>query len=895
MYDNTIITIWRNKEVDGKIYCYSAYQLRKDPPFSKELIMKALEIFDVAKLSDNAFDSTQKEEFFQAFFAGIDVDAELDFTQFFPSLLKCMQEDKTLDSSIADLLYTERFIMYLMNIKCVMSTPIMHDNNPWGFMNIISATEERKFGEIEENMLRLCGSLFANAIKKAEIDEELRVAHEEALTSSQAKTNFLANMSHEIRTPMNAISGMAEIVLRKSAESEIIEYATGIKTAAASLLTIINDILDISKIESGKLDITESEYLLPSLVNDTINVARMRLENKNLLFAVYIDSTLPSKLMGDEIRIKQILINLLNNAIKFSPSGHICLRITGKTVDNKVFLTFSVQDTGMGIKEEDMFKLFEEFERVNTTKNRNIEGTGLGLAISKKLCEMMDGTISAESVYGEGSTFTMQIPQKIIEAIPFAKVENSKNVLLYESRAPYSSTIKESIENLGSSCSLCTNQSEFYEMIISHSYDYLFVPTLHLPKVKKLIEKKGIDIRIVLLSEGNYTKLSDDDIYTIYLPASCLQIANALNNVTSSFEVDLKSLNFIAPAAHILLVDDNLVNLKVATELMRPYQFNITTAVNGLEAVQKVKQEKFDLVFMDHMMPEMDGIDATIEIRKMQDDYFQNLPIIALTANAIAGTKSLFTEEGMDDFLAKPIEINKLNEILLNWLPKEKIKMLDENDSAIQYKQKNKNEEDIDFPVEIKNVDIQYGLRSLGGSKENYLDILKVYYSDGLKKIVLIRNHYLAQDYSAFRIEVHAIKSASASIGALALSKLAADLEEAAIKEDWLTIEKNAETFLDDFHTILESLHAVLQTLEPKEEVKKEGADKAFLTEKLNELKESIDFVEIAQIESILGEIMAFDYGEEIAQLFTEIKEAISHYEYDEALPLIEKIYTLNK
>ncbi len=887
--DDNNIAIWRNKENNGRACCYAAYQWDYDFYVSKEDIMQAFETFDVARLSHNKFSTFQKEEFYEHAFRNYDIYECIDYEMHFPTIYKAVQDDKILNVLSKDLSRMEQFFLHFLGIKSFLLTPIYLNGKAWGFIVITSRTRQRLFTDVEENMLKLSGPLFANIIQKAEIDEELRLAHEVAIMSSQAKTNFLANMSHEIRTPMNAISGMSEIILRKTNESEIVEYANGIKAASASLLTIINDILDISKIESGKLDIIEAEYTLTSLVNDIINVARMRLEDKPLLFYTYIDSTLPAKLIGDEIRLKQILINLINNAIKFTPSGHVGFRITGKYNEKEAYLNFEVLDTGMGIKEEDMSKLFEEFERVNTTKNRNIEGTGLGLAISKKLCEMMNGSISAQSVYGEGSCFTIRIPQKTLEYVPFAHVEVKKSVLLYESRPPYITSISEAIENLGSDCTLCTNQSELYERLNEKEYDYIFVPTLHLAKIQKLKEKQELRSRIVLLVEGNYTKLNDDDIYTISLPVNCLQIANALNNTIDSMNYDLKSLNFIAPTAKILLVDDNPVNLKVASELMRPYEFQISTAMNGIEAVQKVKNNIYDLVFMDHMMPEMDGIDATIEIRSIKEDYYQNLPIVALTANAIVGTKSMFIQEGMNDFLAKPIEVKKLNEVLLHWLPKEKIKMLDAKNSE----EPDKNDDTNALQLEIANIDVQYGLRALGGSLENYLDIVRIYYSDGLKKHATISNNYKARDLQAFKIEVHAIKSASASIGALALSKLASQLEEAAMKSDWIYIDQHTEQFLSDFFQILENIYKAIQTFQPVEEEKKEKADKALLHAKLGELSEVIDFVDINQIETILAELLSYDWGDEIHNLLVQIKEAISAYEYDETLPLIDEIKKL--
>ncbi len=787
-----------------------------------------------------------------------------------------------------DLTPLEQFYFSIQNIKTIIGTPILLNGVLWGFMMISDNNDEKLFTDVEENMLRITGSFFANAMHKAETAEELRIAHEEALMSSQAKSNFLANMSHEIRTPMNAILGMSEVILRETSNSNIAEYASGIKSASNSLLTIINDILDISKIESGKLDIVEAEYHLPSMLNDIINIARMRLDNKPLSFFTYIDSKLPAVLIGDEIRIKQIIINILNNAIKFTPSGHIILSVTGEYFEGVVQLHFSVSDTGTGIRKEDMTKLFEEFERVNTTKNRNIEGTGLGLAISKKLCEMMGGSIEANSVYGEGSTFSMNIVQSYENYAPIAFVEEEKKVLLYESREFYIQSVKQTIENLGSVCEVCTNQSELYEMLNASEYDYIFSTSLHVKKVQTLIEKQKLNSKIVLLSDANYAKFNDEEIFTIILPAHCMQVANALNNTSSSFMLNAENLYFVAPTANILVVDDNTVNLKVASELMKPYEFNIETAQNGLEAIEKIKNNVYDLVFMDHMMPEMDGIDATIAIRSIQKPYYQDLPIVALTANAIVGTKELFTREGMNDFLAKPIEITKLNEILLAWLPKEKI---------IPVTPTPKTKSAANFNLTIENVDVDYGVKMLGGNVDNYIDIVLTYYHDGLKKHPLISDYYHHKELLAFKTEVHAIKSASASIGALEVSSQAARLEEAANKEDWIFIEKFAPIFLADFADLLEELREKLKPfkeINPDTQTDKQEGNTPLLLENLEELNQAIQFIDITKIEEKLEELLLCNWDEKTTQLLDLIKNAISSYEYDEALPYIEEIKKLH-
>lgn len=513
---------------------------------------------------------------------------------------------------------------------------------------------------------------------------------ERAEEANRAKSDFLANMSHEIRTPMNAIMGMCELVLNEEDLSEDVrENCSNIHLSGRNLLGIINDLLDFSKIESGKMELVCEQYQLASMLNDVINMAMARKGEKNIEMIVDCDPNIPDKLYGDEIRIRQIIVNLLTNAIKFTHEGGVLFRIGARRESYGINLIITIKDSGIGIRKKNLNKIFQSFSQVDTKKNRAIEGTGLGLAISKQLVKRMGGTIHAESVYGEGTEFTVVIPQKVIVDEPIISITKKEKVrilcYIQFERFPhpfvqkYYRKLLEHMENdFQIFCQACATFAEMQkELNTGEGYTHLFVGRAEYVSEKEYFEQLEEIMSVTVVQERHDRVEVGGNMRNIYKPFYSLSVGNIINGEKLSFDAGrekMKQGRFRAPKAKIMVVDDNTMNLKVALGLLKPYGMSILTAESGKEAIEMVKKNPdYHIIFMDHMMPGMDGVEATHEIRKLPGEYFKKVPIVALTANAVNGAREMFLEEGFQGFVTKPIEMSAMERTLRRLLPDELI------------------------------------------------------------------------------------------------------------------------------------------------------------------------------------------------------------------------------
>ncbi|MDR2546189.1 MAG: response regulator [Lachnospiraceae bacterium] len=741
------VYIWKNHEKNGELFCTQIYEWSEG----------AEPVQDTAIAIDISYRETV------------------------PEWEEILGSDNCINNVVGEMSANSQAQLSPQGILSIFVAPIFLNKTFWGFIGFDDCHQERLFSKEEELILRAAGLLIANSMLKNDMTEELQLtteklkeALEEAKAMNRAKSQFLSNMSHEIRTPMNAIIGMGELLEHEMLTSKQRSYVSDIVTSANSLLRIINDILDFSKIESGNYKLDPVDYDFDALLNNIDTIFSHAARKKGLEYKSIRGHGLPLYLYGDDIRLRQTLLNVIGNAVKFTEKGSVTLR-TSVSGDS---LVFHIIDTGIGIHKEDIDVLFNSFSQLDRTKNRNVVGTGLGLAICESFISMMNGKIKVDSRHGKGTIFTITIPMVI----------------------------------------------------------------------------------------GNKNKITN-------------------TQTDKSYEA------IYAPEAQVLVVDDNAFNIRVAKGLLNLQGIEAEAVSSGFVAIDELKVKDFDLVFMDHMMPDMDGVETMKRIRQMGPKY-KDLPIVALTANAIAGVKESFLEAGFDDFITKPIDTKELVNVLTKWLPAEKVGKpnkqqlpdLTEEDEAIR-------EENVAFLTmlgEIEEINTQIGLSLAMSNVSIYRDTIIYFFHRVKAECIKMTEALRAKNISAFRIEIHSMKSALSTIGAVALSETAAALEKAAKDED---IE-HCLLYYPPLEVKLHHLRDQLATISATGETPKEKASGD--REKLLEVtKAALAAAEDADSDvglELLEELLDLNFDEQENEMIKLAYDAFDDFECDSAAKMLREI-----
>lgn len=744
---------------------------------------------------------------------------------------------------------------------------------------------------------------------------------------NQRTEDFMANASHELRTPINAVTGITAVMLKYEDDPKKKEDLLSIQMAGNRLFNQIEDILDYTEVGAGSIIISEENYMITSIINDIITEVRMIKREKPIDLVFDIDYKIPAVLFGDGRKIKKIIKHLLDNAVKFTKKGGVYVRVSALHKSYGINLCIEIRDTGVGITEEDLGKIKDKFFQANGGRNRTYGGLGLGIPIVHGMVIAMGGFMQIESTEQVGTIVSASIPQKVIDPAPCMELSNPDDlcVAVYirpekfenpDVRDYYSTMISHIVYGLGMTVHRVFTMDELKRLVAIYRLTHLFVGIEEYNEDPVFIDGIEKSVKIMVTTYDDVKSHDNSRLTYIRRPYYGLSIINVLNSQEQQEYDASGERNFICPGVKVLVVDDEPMNLMVAEGIFMAYQMDVKTAGSGPEAIDICKQDEFDLIFLDHMMPGMDGIETLNRLRKSMLDTGKSHVMIAFTANVVSGAREMFLQEGFNEFISKPIEELELKRLLKKVLPNSSIIYVDEKDTQpVPAKKKevkvetavhtdthgaaadNDQNNDVLARLEDKGINTSNGLQYCRGDAAFYEELLAQFVKSAERKVTDIESSFKNEDIKNYQIMVHALKSSSKMIGADELSEMAKALEDAAKEQNTGYIKDNHRELMEKYHEMVQFISDALDLgseeadASDDDPVSGEEVSGDDLIACLSELKDSLDTFESDKAESLLADISTFLYkGKPAGKLLHDVAGDIEDFELGAAAEKVEKI-----
>lgn len=706
--------------------------------------------------------------------------------------------------------------------------------------------------------------------------------------------DFLTNVSHELRTPINVVTGITTVMLKKEEDREKKEHLFSIQMAGKRLFRQIEDILDYTEIDTGKVKVSEENYRLSLVIDDVVNEYRKRITKDMPELIFDVDLKMPPILFGDERKIGKILKHLVDNAVKFTHKGGIYVRIYALPKSYGTNLCIQIRDTGVGIEKEKLERITERFYQISAGRDRSVGGLGLGLSIVYGMVRVLNGFIHIDSNKKKGTTVSVSIPQKVVEEENESLLTNQEGLCVAcflkpekykepQVREFYNYMIAHLVMQLDIPLHRISDWEELKMLLERYRITHLFIGKEEFFEDTNCFEKLSLYTEVIVVSNEDSKALHKNRIRCVRKPLDTQSIVRILNEKTQ-LQQNVKKKRMVCPGIKVLVVDDEPMNLLVAKGILKEYQMEVMTVSSGEEALTICEKESFDLIFLDHMMPKMDGVETLKRLRKIQKDKGVEFTIIAFTANAVSGAKKMFMKEGFDEFLSKPVETLALERVLKKVLPKHELRYVE---------QESEPDEVLLTEKEKRPVDWEKGLAYCRNDEDFYEELLGQFMKDYEAKQKKMVAYYEDKDFENYRILVHALKSTAKMIGADELSEFSKKLEQASKEKDLGYIEANQKDYMDMYDAVISYIRKTKGDSLSKEDYVVSQITKEQLLNYLHLLIEKLQAYEMDEVESVLLDMNQIQY-EKISgtQLMAGIKKQVDDFEFDEALKETKQILT---